>query len=341
MNPTNILVTGGCGFLGRHLLQRLIREFPGAQINVLDLEQNPSPHFDFENHEKVRLLSGIDVRDFKSISTHFSDVDLVIHCAGIVSFSRKDRDLLQSVNVLGTKNVVQASVQHDVKLFIQMSSVAALGFNDEPEHPVNETFVFDWDIAGARKKYYMLTKHLSDQVVKEARKTGLRSVILYAGGLFGPGDITNTGKLLKETKRRSLPFNIPGGTNVVDVRDVARGIIAVLNRDKPGEDYLLSGYNLTYKEYFNIIKNELEITLPRFTTPKWLNTPLYYVALTLEAVAGHKIPIMADAVDNSFRFRYYDNSKAKRDLAWEPRIPFHESIRDAVKWMEVNGFLES
>jgi dihydroflavonol-4-reductase len=245
------------------------------------------------------------------------------------------------VNVHGIQNVLRAASNSKTKLFVNVSSVAALGFNDNRNDPINEHFVFNWKIAKARKKHYMLSKHKADKEVNKARSDGLQAIILYPGLMFGPGDVSNMGKLMKEIKKRGLPFLMPGGTNVVDVRDVAKGIIAVLKLGKPQENYLLSGINLSYKQIFTIITKELGTKSPKLAIPKSFNTLLYYVILLMESLSNKKISLMADNIDSSFKFRYYDNSKAKRELGWEPRIPFEETIKDAVKWMESHDLFES
>ena len=124
---------------------------------------------------------------------------MVIHLAGIVSFSLKDKALLEKVNIEGTKNMLLAAKENKVKQFIHISSVAALGYNDDPENPIDEDFKFDWEIAKRKKKYYMLTKHLADVEI-EKNKGSLNTVVLYPGLMFGPGDKTNSGRLISAIK---------------------------------------------------------------------------------------------------------------------------------------------
>ena len=147
----------------------------------------------------------------------------------IVSGGRglKDKENLFKVNVEGTKNVLQCSYDNKVKNFIHISSVAALGYKDSKTEFVDETYKFDWDLARRRKKYYMLTKHLADLEVKKY-KDKMRATILYPGLMFGPGDLKNSAKLIQAIKDNKIPYNMPGGTNIIDVRDVAQGIVAAL-----------------------------------------------------------------------------------------------------------------
>lgn len=331
------MITGGCGFLGQHLTKSILKEFPKAKIKVLDLKGNPDPLFDFS--PRVKFALGGDICRPDTIKKEFKGVDTVIHLAGIVSFSLKDKILLRDVNVRGTANVLKLALDNKVSRFLHISSVAALGYSDKRQ-PVDENFVFDWKIAHARKKYYMLTKHLADVEVNKARETGLNAVVLYPGLMYGPGDLTNSARLINAIKKRKIPFNMPGGTNIIDVRDVAQGIVAAMKSDLMDGDYLLSGHNVTFRQSNRVIAKVLGVKPPRFTLPKGLNPVIFPLWLFMEARAKDKLELTADNVDSAFKFRYFDNSKAREKLKWKPDIPFKRTIEDTIKWMNKNGHFE-
>lgn len=340
MRFKKVVITGGCGFLGQHLTKELIRVFPALKVRIVDLKPNPSPLFDFSNNPNVEILFNKNVCDY-SIKDDFKGVDAVIHLAGIVSFSLKDKELMEKVNVNGAKNLLKIVDENKIKLFLHISSVAALGYNDDRNKPIDETFKFDWDIAKSKKKFYMLTKYLADVEVEKARKKGLNMVIVYPGLMYGPGDLTNQSRFIKAMKDRKIPLNMPGGTNVIDVRDVARGIVTVLKKEVYGGDFLLSGYNLTFKEINQIIAGELGVKPPSITLPKSkvLNSLMFYLMLFIESLAKN-IDLTADNIDSAFKFRYFDNSKAKNELGWEPKIRFEKTIKDMIIWMNKNGHFE-
>ena len=114
----------------------------------------------------------------------------------------------------------------------------------------------------------MLTKHLADVEVEKARKKELNVAVVYPGLMFGPGDLANTSKLIKAIKNRKIPLNMPGGTNITDVRDVAKGITTVLKKGVNDGNFLLSGYNLTFKEVNKTIAQALGVKPPKITLPK-------------------------------------------------------------------------
>ena len=334
------LITGGCGFLGQYLTKDLLNEFPQLRIKIIDLNPNSNPLFDFRNQPNVEFSFNQNICDYNSIKNEFKNIDLVIHLAGFISFSLKDKEPLEKVNVLGTKNILKAIVFNKIQKLIHISSVAALGYKDDKNITINETFLFDWNIAKKKKKYYMLTKHLADLEIDKYIKQDLQAVIVYPGLMYGPGDRTNTARFIKAMNQEKIPFNMPGGTNVIDVRDVSRGILKVLKNGITKGNFLLSGYNLTFKKINKTIADELSVKYPKLTLPRLLNPLLFHLLLFAETISKNKLELTADNIDSAFKFRYFDNTKAKTELNWEPEISFKQTITDTIKWMKKNDFFE-
>ncbi len=332
-----ILITGGCGFLGQHLTGALLEAFPGQRIRAMDLKPNPCPHFNFSTDERVETRLGLDICQLEAIRGAFAGADVVIHLAGLVSPALTDRDALERVNVVGTRNVLQVAREQGVTLFVHISSVAARGYNNDPHHPADETFQFDWSIARKKHKYYMLTKHLADKEVEACRRDGLEAVILYPGLMFGPGDHRNTAKIIRAIGGGKVLACPPGGTNVVDVRDVARGIVDVLRQNIRTGNYMLSGWNRTFREIFSTIAEATGGRAPLFALPRFLLPVIYPVLLTAEAATHKRLGLSASDLDSSFQFRYFDHSRAKDTFGWSPAIPFSQTIADTIVWMRAHG----
>jgi len=326
---TKILVTGGCGFLGQHLVQELAKK--NVSIDIIDL--NCPDNIEFP--QGVNVHTGVDLCQFEQIEPYVKNKDVVIHLAGIVSFSIKDKDLLYNVNTVGTENVCKAMSQNDVKSLIHISSVAALGYNNDKDNPIDEDFLFDWNIAHKRKKYYMISKYNADKVIKSY--DSINATILYPGLMFGPGDRTNAPKLINAIKKNRIPFNMPGGTNIIDVRDVVQGILAVLDKQITNEHILLSGHNISFKELNSVIAKVVNTQPPKKTVPVIANGLLFNILLSCERLSNKKLQLTADNVDSAFKFRYFKNNKAKYLLDWTTTISFENSIIDTVAWMEENG----
>ncbi len=326
--------------MGQFIVRQLLETGNCPLLKIIDLKANGAALFDFAGDRNVEIVLGADVCDYDSIVGEFAGADCVIHLAGVVSFSLKDQLLLRSVNVDGTRNVLRAAADNGVKCVIHVSSVAALGYNDDKDNPVNEDFRFDWSIAEKRKKFYMLTKHQADLVVAEFRRQGLNTVVVYPGLMFGPGDVTNSARLIKAISNRRIPFNMPGGTNIADVRDVAAGIVGIVKNGVRRGDYLLSGANLTFGQINRTIAEALATKPPALTLPRFLNGPLFRLLLFIESVSKKKLQLTADNLDSAFKFRYFDNAKAKKELGWEPQISFQQTIKDTIEWMKNDGQLD-
>ncbi|MBN1816458.1 MAG: NAD-dependent epimerase/dehydratase family protein [Sedimentisphaerales bacterium] len=343
MNSQRILITGGCGFLGQHLLTQLtpcLQDGRIKEIHILDLKPPAVSLFDFSRYPNIRISLDRDICLYESISDAFAGMDCVIHLAGLVSFAYRDKGKLYAVNVKGTANVLQAAKEHEVKRFIHISSVAALGYADDPNRPIHEDFAFDWSIAERKHKYYMLSKHLADEEVDQARKAGLPCVTLYPGLMFGPGDATNSARLIEAIRNGKIPFHLPGGTNIVDVRDVARGIGQVLLNPPEQENFLLSGTNLTFRQINATIARQLGVQPPRKTLSRRCKPVLFPLLLAVEKFRSKPPQLTADNLDSAFAFRYFDNARAKRELGWAPEIDFEQTIGDTIAWMRANGRLE-
>jgi dihydroflavonol-4-reductase len=327
-----IVITGGCGFLGQHLLSLLAKEFPETSLVVLDLKKPANFLYPFENFSQIEFHIGQDITDVNAAWVDLlAGADLVINLVGLISFSDKDKNILEKVNIEGTKNVLAAAVKAGIKSFIHVSSVAALGYNNDEKNPADENLIFDWSQAEKKKKYYMLTKHLGDLEVKKA--IGIKTLILRPGLMLGPGDNITGPKLLTAIKAEKMLTNTPGGTNVVDARDVARGIVLTLKNNILEGDFLLAGYNLTFQEINSAMASAIGAQAPQKTMPKFLHAPLYNCFSLLEKVYPGKLPLTSDNIDSSFMFRYFSNAKAEKTFGWTPQISFGQTCGDAWQWL--------
>ncbi|MBU1077294.1 MAG: SDR family NAD(P)-dependent oxidoreductase, partial [Spirochaetes bacterium] len=145
MKIKKIVITGGAGFLGQHLIERLNnskkRDF---SIIVIDKKKNPCPYINIHKYKNVIIHYDVDITDPVSIKDYFCEADIVYHLAGLVSFYRKDRKKLFKINVTGTENVLRACLDCKVKKVIHISSVAGIGYLDKEDIPADESLKFNW-----------------------------------------------------------------------------------------------------------------------------------------------------------------------------------------------------
>lgn len=329
-----ILVTGGSGFLGQYLIRDLLAAFPEANIRCIDLHTNPYPVRNWSTEPRLEVKTGIDICRANDWAEMLDGIDTVIHLAGLVSPALRDRKALERVNVEGTRVVIDAVEERGTPHLVIIGSVASLGYGDDKYHPVNEDFQFDWRLAQRKKKFYALTKHQAHELAKTYRQDGHPVLVVHPGLMFGPGDYKNTVKLIRAIRAGKLIAAPPGGTNIVDVRDVSRGITNLLKKGITDGDYLLSGWNMTMHELFSIIARVQGIVAPRMVIPRYLLPLLYWGVRGLEMAKFLRLDLSSSDLDSSFRFRYFDHSKVTAAIDWQPEISFEETVRDTVMWMK-------
>lgn len=327
-----VVVTGGCGFLGQYLTASLRELDPACEVVLLDLAAHPRPTHDFDADPRVIRRTGRDVCDPAAVSADVEGADVVVHLAGIISFAQRDRARLYRVNVEGTRNVLDAAIRAGVPRIVHASSVAALGYVEDDERPIDEDFVFDWGKASRHGKHYMLSKKAADDMVR-ARSGEIDATIVYPGLMLGPGDRTTAIKFVAPIASGRARLMTPGGTNIVDVRDVARGLAGIVLRRPPRREYLLSGANVEFQALAREIAAVLGKPTPDIMVPRRLERPIYHVVRASEALSRRAPALTADGVHSAFRKRYYSNARARADLGWQPLIPFETTIRETVQWL--------
>jgi dihydroflavonol-4-reductase len=324
-----VLVTGGFGFLGRHLIDELLA-LDGVEIVATDLQGSPSLR-----RARVCYVGGVNILDPSSIGEAAQGADAVIHLAGLVSFRAADRARLYEVNQVGTRNVAEACARARIRRLVHVSSVAALGYNDREDAPVGETHEFDW--SRAQGKHYMLSKRAAEAELAAAASAGVSVMIANPGLMYGPGDRTNLG-LFKAVWRERLPVVFPGGTNVVDARDVARGLSLMLTSSHQSERFILGGQNIRFTEIVRTMARVMHVSTAPLRAPLRLRGTSYRTFKVIERLSSRSA-LTSDHVDSAFRFRYFSSAKAARLLGWRARIPFARTIADSVQEMRASGLL--
>jgi dihydroflavonol-4-reductase len=233
------LITGAAGHLGNVLVRELLHR--GEKVRVLILPG-----------EDTRSLNGLpvdcvigNVLDPESLSWAMRDVDTVFHLAALVSIMEDKANLLEAVNVDGTRNVINAAKAAHVKQLVYTSSIHAL---ERPPKGVqiSEALAFDPDNPAGP---YDRTKAQASLLVKAAANQGLDTRILCPTGVVGPYDYRRSemGGLILDFMQRRVNFMVDGAFDFVDVRDVAKGQILARDNGKPGETYILGGETIELK----------------------------------------------------------------------------------------------
>lgn len=322
------LVTGATGFVGSNLVELLLAE--GWQVRVL---RRPTSSPAGLAGLAVEAWEG-DVTDPASLRPAMQGCDAVFHAAGVVAdYWRQDLERLYRVNVEGTRHVVQAALAAGVPRLVFTSSLAALGFPADAE-AVDETHPFNIPPAAYP---YGHSKHLAEQEVQAGVAQGLHAVIVNPSVVLGPRDVYGqNSRIVLEVARGRVPWVPPGGANVVDVRDVARGHLLAWQRGRPGERYLLAGHNVTHLELTRQIAALLGVNGPRGVVPPALIGPL---AKLLDAANRVRpLPLSGDVLRMGARFFYADNRKAVAELGLTV-TPLEATLRAAIEWLRAAGRL--
>ncbi len=329
MLRTLALVTGASGFVGANLVEALNQR--GWRVRALHRRTSS-----LRALEGLRFDSAIgDVLDRESLREAMRDVDVVFHVAASADYWRNNPDHMLRVNVEGTRNVLHAALEARVSRVVFTSSCAALG---KPPfgQALDEHARFNLP---PRAFLYGYSKHLAEQVCQEYVAQGLSVVIVNPAVIFGPRDANLiSGSLIVEAaRRRGIPIVPPGGVSVVDVADVCAGMLAAADRGRDGERYILTAENVWYADLFEVIAEVVGGSPPRWhVSGAMLRTiaPLVDVARAL----GIRLPLSGEQVRFAAETFWFDNTKARRELRFDPR-PVREAIQRAYAWYQSAGMI--
>ena len=321
-----ILVTGATGLLGNNIVRLLLHQ--GHQVRVLTRSKDVSQPL---RGLVVELALG-DVRDHAAVALAMQNVRQVIHCAGHVHIGWSQEELHRSINVEGTRHVAETAHAIGAQL-AYVSSVNALGLGKR-DFAANE----DTALPGIVDCPYVRTKREAEQIVLSQVQKGLNAVILNPGFMLGPWDWKpSSGRMMLEVARRFMPLAPSGSFSVCDVRDVALGVLAALEKGKSGRHYILGGENISY---FELWKRFARVTGAR--GPYFPAGPLQRCAAALWGDLWHKITgqesdLNSAGVRMSSQHHRFRSDRAIAELGYRIR-PMEETLRDAWQWFVEHGY---
>ena len=242
------LITGGSGHVGANLVRELTkRDF---NIKCIDFDGD---HRAFEGYD-VELIKG-SITDIESIDTAFKNVDVVFHTAAVISLVRKDRDIIRSVNVAGTRNVCELSLRHGVKKLIHFSSVDAF-----VREPLDEALLEDRPlVTDSDAVPYDLSKADAQRIVYEYCEKGLDASIIHPSGIFGPNDFKPSlfGQEFINIANGKRPYTVNVGYDYVDVRDLCTTAINCIEKGESKQNYIVGGNYIDFVGIAEVISDKL------------------------------------------------------------------------------------
>jgi nucleoside-diphosphate-sugar epimerase len=314
-----ILVTGGTGLLGSHLVYQLLTK--GYAVRVL-LRSNTNKHMisnvfnrhgqNFEPYAKQLEWMEGDVLDLPSLENALSGVSHVYHCAAMVSFTKADKEKLLFTNVQGTINLLNMSLEAKVEKFCHVSSIATL--SSEPDKEFTDESEPWKDIP--KSSAYAQSKMLAEREVWRAMTEGLNAVIVNPSVILGAGNWNSGSCELFKLVDKGLKYYTTGVNGYVDVEDVARAMIALMESHHNKTRYLLNGGNHSYKEIFDWIALGLGQKVPHIKVNKLMSELAWRLYAVKGILSATKPAITRETARSSQKVYKYSSQKIMADLGF-------------------------
>jgi dihydroflavonol-4-reductase len=324
-----ILVTGGTGLVGSHLLFRLCSS--GKKVRALKRESSSlnllKKTFSYYSTEPDTLLSKIewvngDVTDIYSLYEAMEGIEQVYHTAAIVSFHASESNEMMKVNIDGTANIVNACLYIGVKKLCHVSSIATLGRADNDGLTDEETH---WK-SSKMNSSYSISKYGAEREVWRGITEGLPAVIVNPSVIIGPGNWNSGSCQMFQQSWNGLKFYTEGVNGYVDVKDVAKAMIMLMESDIINSRFIVSSENLNYQTFFSMVAERLGKKKPSIKATAFLSQ-LAWRAEKLKSLATNKKPLITkETARTAFQKFYYSNEKIKKTLGFE-FVPMNTSIK--------------
>ncbi len=321
---TKILVTGGTGFLGSYIIKELVEK--NFRVRAIRRSNKLPAYIPKEIFDKVDWVDG-DILDVISLEEALEEIDTVIHAAAIVSFAKKDRDQMYRVNVEGTANVVNMALEKNVRRLIHISSVAALG-RTTTGGSVNEEK--KWEESKVNT-HYAKSKYKGELEVWRGVSEGLNGVILNPSTILGYGDWNSSSCAIFKNVYEEFKWYTPGINGFVDVEDVARVAVSMLDSDINEQRFVVNGDNWAFKKLMDTIAESLGKKKPsRQTTPLLLN--IAWRTEKLKSFFTGKKPLLTrESARVAISKTLFENDKVLKALPGFSFTPLQQTIRQASK----------
>ncbi|MBL9007970.1 MAG: SDR family oxidoreductase [Myxococcales bacterium] len=333
-----VAITGASGLLGANVAILLLQQ--GIRVRCTRRGTSAVQHL---AEFPIEWVSA-DLEDREGLRQAFSGCDAVFHCAAAISYRRRPTPDITRTNVDGTRNVIAAiraaGEGQTVPRLVHCSSVVTCAISTDGQ-PVDESKPWNFADFGVDEAY-SITKRQAEEVVLAEVARGLDAVIVNPGYLLGPYDARpSSGRMIIQVIRRAAPGAPTGGNCFVDVRDVARGMIAAWQRGRRGERYILGGHNLPYRELWALISKVAGTRPLSWAIPRPLALPVGWLGDLSQAITGRESEINSVTVRYGYLDGYrFTSAKAERELGYHIG-PLEPAIRDAITWFQAHKMLPS
>jgi len=315
-----ILVTGGTGLVGAHLLYKLAAE--GKEVRAIyrneqALEKTKNVFSCYTNNY-TPLFNTIewvkaDILDLPALAEAFNEVSEVYHCAAFISFAPNDYHLLRKINIEGTANIVNIGISKNINKLCYVSSVATLG-NSLGAEPLNESTYWNPELDNS---VYAITKYGAEMEVWRGTQEGLNAVIVNPGVIIGAGIWENgTGQLFKKAQK-GIAFYSSGSIGIVAVEDVTSVMIKLMDSDITNERFILVAESWTYQKFLQILAKSVNSKVPQKPISKKTLSLLWRLDWLKHKITRQKRQLTKQLAKSLSSKHRYSNLKIKQTLNYQ------------------------
>jgi dihydroflavonol-4-reductase len=314
-----ILVTGGTGLVGAHLLLHLAENETAIRAIYRSEKKIEKSKKLFTLYNKENLFSKIewikaDILDVPSLEVAFKNIDYVYHCAAQISFDPKDENLLRKINIEGTTNIVNFCIDKNVKKLCHVSSIAALGDLKETETILNEEI--EWNPEASHSDY-AITKYGAEMEVWRGQQEGLQVVIVNPGVIFG-STLWKEGSGEFFTKiKKGFPFYSKGSTGYIGVFDVVKIMQLLMKSSISGERFSLVSENTSFEEIISKIALKMNAKKPNFEAKPWMTSLAWRLDWLVSKIFRTRRNITKYGANSLHSDEIISNEKIKNALNFE------------------------
>ncbi|MBT8244833.1 MAG: NAD-dependent epimerase/dehydratase family protein [Winogradskyella sp.] len=317
-----ILVTGGTGLVGSHLLYKLLQTEEKVRAiyrraHKLDATRHVFSYYskNWETlYKKIEWIEA-DITNIPKLQEVFHGITHVYHCAAFISFEPDKYRTLRQVNIEGTANIVNLCISHKVKKLCHISSIAAIGKTNHPEKLITEQTPWNPE---EDNNVYAITKYGAELEVWRGSQEGLDVIIVNPGIILGPGfwHSGGSGSLFNQIYK-GLNFYTEGGSGYIDVLDVSDIMMQLMDSDIKNEGYILVAENLLFKDFNQKASEALGVSTKLKLVKSWQLNILWRLDWLKHKIFGKRRQLSKQLAKTLTTEANYDNSKIKEALGFE------------------------
>ena len=332
-----ILVTGGTGLVGIHLLVELCNNNQAPIVAIYRTAKSTSKashlflkHASQKNWDKIKWIEA-DITDIPSLEHVFetNTITEVYHCAALVSFKRSAFESLKKINIEGTANIINFCIDYKVSKFCYVSSIATLNLKTG-QTVIDETSSWNSELDNSG---YAISKFGGEMEVWRGVEEGLDAIIVHPGVVIGEVFRSGGSAAIFQNLKKGMPFYTTGKSGYVTAFDVAAGIVKLMTSDIVNERFVLVSQNIAHQKVTQVITAAYGKKAPKVSVPNFFVTLFARIEYVLEYLFGYEPKVAVDMVDSLFSTTPYSSEKLKNRLnfKFELVLPVIKDVAKSIK----------